>query len=66
MCTVKTQDSNSGDQVGVAHHVKSVRIARQFRTMKAEPEMYTKVEAPCPLVIASPLYSSVVARGRRP
>jgi hypothetical protein len=45
MCTVKTQDSNSG-VIKFAHHVKSVSIARQFRTMKAGPELYTRVEAP--------------------
>jgi hypothetical protein len=49
------------DQIGGAHHVKSVSIARQVRTMKAEPELYTEVEAPCPS--ACPLYSPVVARG---
>jgi len=38
MCTVKAQDSNNGViQVRVAHHVKSVSVSRQFRTMKAEP-----------------------------
>lgn len=40
MCTVKTQDSNNGViQVRVAHHVKSVSVSRQFKTMKAEPEL---------------------------
>ena len=62
MCTVKNaRQQQRSDQIGVAHHVKSVDIARQLRTMKAEPELYSKVEAPCPT--ASPLYSPVVARG---
>jgi hypothetical protein len=54
MCTVKNaRQQQRSDQIGVAHHVKSVGIARQFRTMKAEPELDTRVEALCPTAYPS-------------
>jgi hypothetical protein len=64
MCTVKTRDSNSRVIKSEPHiAVKSVSIDRQPKTMKAEPESKTKVEAPCPT--ASP-YSGCRGLRKRP